>query len=123
MVHVLTATRDANWIATKALVRLGEVSVDNPPSAEDLQLALDQLDATYLDLEKRGVVYIADLDETPSSYATWMAERLAIDLKADYGNQAPDGQSSLKPISMVEMALRRLSADVASYGPQQVEFS
>jgi hypothetical protein len=123
MVHVLAATRNANWIVTKALTRLGEVSVDNPPSAEDLQLGLDQLDATYLDLETRGVVYIPDLDETPSSYATWMAERLAIDLKADYGNQAPDGQSSLKPISMVEMALRRLSADVASYGPQQVEFS
>ena len=122
MAYTLTASRNAKWIATKALVRLGEVSVDNPPSAEDLQLALDQLDATYQDLQSRGVVYIADLDDTPAAYATWLAERLAIDLKPDYGNQAPDGQSALKSIGMVETALRRLSADVPSYGPQQVEF-
>jgi hypothetical protein len=123
MAHVLTETRDSNWIATKALTRLGEVSVDNPPSSEDLNLALDQLDATYLDLQARGVCYIPDLDVTPSAYATWIAERVAIDLKADYGYQAPDGQAALKPLSMVETALRRLSADEPSYGPQKVEFS
>lgn len=123
MTHVVTETRDANWIATKALTRLGQVSVDNPASPEDLNLALDQLDATYLDLQTRGVCYIPDLDMTPSPYATWLAERVAIDLKGDYGYQSPDGQAALKPLSMVETALRRLSADTPSYGPQKVDFS
>lgn len=122
MAYIVNATRDSRWIANKALVRLGTSSVDNPPSADDLNLALDQLDATYQDLQARGVVYLPDLDATPASYATWLAERVAIDLKPDFGNQAPDGQSALKSIGMVETALRRLSADVPSYGPQQVEF-
>jgi hypothetical protein len=123
MTFINNVTRDSKWIATKALTRLGVASVDNPPSAEDMQLALDQLDTTYQDLSTRGVIYLADLDQTPASYATWLAERLAIDLKGDYGNQAPDGQSALRPMPMVEVALRRLSADTPSYGPQKVEFS
>jgi hypothetical protein len=96
--------------------------VDNPPSAEDMQLALDQLDATLQDLMKRGICYLADLDQCDASLATWLAERVAIELKPDFGNNTPDGQSALKPLALVELAIRRLSADQPSYGPQTVSF-
>ena len=122
MVYVVTPTRDSNWIATKCLSRLGAASVDNPPSAEDMQLALDQLDATLQDLMKRGLCYLADLDKCDAPLATWLAERVAIELKPDFGNNTPDGQSALKPLALVELAIRRLSADVPSYGPQTVSF-
>lgn len=123
MTYILNTTRNSNWIANKALVKLGKASVDNLPAAEDMTLALDALDATIQDLMERGVCYIPDLDSTPAAYADWLAERAAINLKADYGYSTPDGQGALKPIGMVELALRRLSADTPSYGPQQVEFS
>jgi hypothetical protein len=123
MAYVLNPTRDANWLATKALTKLGKASVDNPPAPEDMTLTLDALEVTVQDLIKRGICYIADLDATPAAYADWLAERTAIALKSDYGYAMPDGQGALKPIGMVELALRRLSADIPSYGPQEVEFS
>lgn len=122
MTYILNTTRDSNWLANKALVKLGKASVDNLPAAEDMTLALDVLDLTVQDLMKRGVVYIPDLDSTPAAYADWLAERTAINLKSDYGYAVPDGQGALKPIGMVELALRRLSADIPSYGPMAVEF-
>lgn len=121
-VYTYNTTRDSNWIANKTLVKLGKASVDNLPAAEDMNLALDALDATMQDLMIRGVCYIPDLNQTPAAYVDWLAERTAINLKADYGYATPDDQGALKPIAMVELALRRLSADVPSYGPQQVEF-
>lgn len=122
MVYTPNRTRNSAWIANKMLVKLGQASVDNPAGPEDTQLALDMLDLTMQDLAVRGVCYIPDLDNTPAAYADWLAERAAINLKADYGYQLPDGQAALKPVGMVELALRRISADIPSYGPQKVEF-
>lgn len=120
--YVTQPTRDSAWIINKALSRIGAASVANPASAEDYQLAQDQLEVTAQDLMDRGVCYIPDLDAVKASYATWLAERVAIDLKADFGYPVPDGQSALRPVSMVEITLRRLSADEPSYGPQVVSF-
>jgi hypothetical protein len=122
MAFPVTATRDSTWIATKALVRLGKASVDNPPSADDLTLFLDGLDALADTLAKRGIVYVADLDSVPSGIADELASALAIKMKPDMGDDSADGEG-LPPILLVESNLRRMGADAAgSFGPQQVQW-
>lgn len=123
MVFIPTPTRDSNWIAVQALTRLGRASVDNPAAPEDIALAVDRLDAVSQDLQGRGILYVADLDNVPASVAQNLADRIAIALKPDFGDTTPDGQGTLPPVLEVEARLRRLSADTPSYGPQQVQFS
>lgn len=121
MAFPVTPTRDSTWIATKALSRIGASSVDNPPSAEDLALALDALDATVANLQGRGIIYIADLDSVPSGVAQELSDALARDLLPDFGDLT-GGQSSIPPQAQIDANLKRIMADVPSYGPQKVSY-
>jgi hypothetical protein len=116
------ATRNSIWIATQALTRIGAASVDNPPSAEDLTLAIDRLDVIAQNLQARGILYLADLDATPSGIAHEVANALALSLQPDFGNTAPPGQGAIPSQGEIDMNLRRITADLVSYGPQQVTF-
>lgn len=116
------ATRNSTWIATKALSMIGAASVDNPPSASDMALALDRLDTINQDLADRGIYYQPDLDQTPASVAKWIANALALDLKPDFGDRTPVGQDAIQPQTAVDANLRRIGAENLAYGPQKVSY-
>src|SRR5690242_15216033 len=97
MAFPVSATRNSSWIATQALSRIGASSVDNPPSAEDLALALDRLDVVASNLQARGIVYIADLDSVPAGVAHELANALGLALMPDFGDLSPEGQSAIPP--------------------------
>ena len=122
MAFPVTPTRDSNWIAAQALSRLGAASVDNPPSAEDLALALDRLDVVASNLQGRGIVYVADIDTTPAGIAHELANALALALQPDFGDPTPQGQGPLPPQAVIDDNLKRITADLVSYGPQKVSF-
>ncbi len=122
MAFPVTPTRNSSWIATQALTRIGAASVDNPASAEDLALALDRLDVVASNLQGRGVLYVADLDMTPAGIAHELANALALALQPDFGDATPPGQGALPPQAQIDANLRRITADLVSYGPQQVSF-
>jgi hypothetical protein len=122
MTFIPTSVRDSTWIAEQALFRLLKASVDNPPAAEDLALALDRLDSVYQNLQGRGVVYVADLDQTPAGIAEELAWALAAGLKASFGDMTPEGQDAIPPSAVTNANLRRISSADPSYGPQKVSF-
>lgn len=122
MSFIPTPVRDSTWIAEQALFRLLKASVDNPPAAEDLALALDRLDSVYQNLQGRGVVYVADLDQTPAAIAEELAWALASALKASFGDMTPEGQDAIPSSVVTNANLRRISSADPSYGPQKVTF-
>jgi len=122
MAFPINLTRDGSWIATSALTRIGAASVDNPPSAEDLALALDRLDVISQNLAARGIILVADLDRTPAAIAQEMANALALSLQADFGSNAPPGSGALPPQEAIDANLRRITADTIAYGPQQAAY-
>ena len=122
MTFPVSPTRNSSWIATQALTRIGAASVDNPPAAEDLALALDRLDVVSSNLQGRGVIYLADLDATPAAIAHELANALALALQPDFGSETPPGQGALPPQAQIDANLRRITADLVSYGPAQVSF-
>jgi hypothetical protein len=122
MTFPVTPARNSSWIATQALSRIGAASVDNPASAEDLALALDRLDVVASNLQGRGVLYVADLDTTPAGIAHELANALALALQPDFGHATPPGQGSLPAQAQIDANLKRITADLVSYGPQQVSF-
>ena len=122
MTFSTSASRDSSWIATSALSRIGAASVDNPVSPEDLALALDRLDVVVQNLQGRGVLYLADVDNTPSALAHEIANALALSLQPDFGNNAPPGSGALPPQDAIDTNIRRITADLVSYGPQQATY-
>ena len=74
---------------------IGAASVDNPASPEDLALALDRLDVLVQNLQGRGILYLADVDTTPSSIAHEVANALALSLQPDFGDNTPPGSGAL----------------------------
>src|SRR5260370_41151351 len=112
-----SATRDSVWIASNALARIGAASVDNPASAEDLALALDRLDVIAKNLAARGILYLADVDATPSGIAHEVANALALSLQPDFGSNAPPGSGALPAQEAIDANLRRITADLIAYGP------
>jgi hypothetical protein len=122
MSFITIPTRDSNWIAVQALTRVGKASVDNPPQAEDLALAIDRLDVVAANLAGRGIVYIADLDSVPSGLAHEVANALALSIQPDFGDMTPPGQGPLPPQAVTDMNLKRITSADVSYGPAQVRF-
>jgi hypothetical protein len=122
MTFPVTPARNSSWIATQALSRIGAASVDNPASAEDLALALDRLDVVASNLQGRGVLYVADLDTTPAGIAHELANALALALQPDFGDATPPGQGALPAQAQIDANLKRITADLVSYGPQQTSF-
>jgi hypothetical protein len=122
MSFATSPVRDSAWIAASALTRIGASSVDNPASPEDLALALDRLDVVAQNLQARGILYLADLDATPSGIANELANALALSLQPDFGANAPPGSGALPTQDAIDANLRRISAELISYGPQQALF-
>lgn len=122
MAFIVTPTRDSTWIATQALSRIGASSVDNPPSPEDLTLAIDRLDAVAQNLQGRGVLYIADLDSVPSGIAHELANAVGLALQPDFGDNSPPGSGAIPSQVQIDANLRRITADMVAYGPQTVRF-
>jgi hypothetical protein len=122
MTFATSATRDSSWIATNALTRIGAASVDNPASPEDLALALDRLDVLVQNLQGRGILYLADVDTIPSSIAHEVANALALSLQPDFGDNTPPGSGALPSQDVIDANLRRITADLVSYGPQQATY-
>ncbi|MBW0001926.1 MAG: hypothetical protein JO216_00440 [Hyphomicrobiales bacterium] len=122
MTFPTSASRGSIWIATSALSRIGAASVDNPVSPEDLALALDRLDVVVQNLQGRGVLYLADVDTTPSALAHEIANALALSLQPDFGDNAPPGTGALPPQDAIDANIRRITADLVSYGPQQATY-
>lgn len=120
MAFPVVTSRDSNWIATAALNKIGAASVDNTPEAEDLTLALDRLNDLAADFVGRGVVYIADLDATPSAIAFQLANALALALQSDFPMSVPP--NAIPPQPVIEDNLRRIQSDQPSYGPAQVSY-
>lgn len=118
---VITA-RDSTWVATQAMAMIGATSVDNPPSADDLTLAVNRLNDVADDLRLRGVIYLADLDNIPAGVALHVARALALAIQPDFGNSAPPGSAAVPPQDVTEAALRRITAQDVSYGPQRMSF-
>ncbi|MBV9974387.1 MAG: hypothetical protein JO105_03235 [Hyphomicrobiales bacterium] len=122
MTFPTSATRDSSWIATSALSRIGAASVDNPASPEDVALALDRLDVVVQNLQGRGVLYLADVDDTPSALAHEIANALALSLQPDFGNNAQPGSGALPSQDVTDANIRRITADLVSYGVQRVAY-
>jgi hypothetical protein len=122
MTFPVGATRNSTWIAASALTRIGAVSVDNPASAEDLTLALDRLDVIVQNLQGRGILYLGDVDTTPSALAEEIAKSLALSLMPDFGNNAPQGSGALPTQAEIDSNIRRINSDLPSYGPQQASY-
>ena len=118
----VTEFRNADWMITQGLTRVGAVSVDNPASAEDYALASDRLDTVAGQLSELGVYQVGDLDNVPSGAADTIANILALALQPDFGDRSPQGQSNIPPRAMLEDMLRRMSPGKPGYGPQQVSF-
>jgi hypothetical protein len=122
MSFATSSIRDSTWIATSALTRIGAASVDNPAPVEDLALALDRLDVVVQNLQARGILYLADVDRTPSGIAHELANALALSLQPDFGDNTPPGAGALPPQDVIDANLRRQTADLVSYGPQQATY-
>src|SRR5260370_40972393 len=113
-----SATRDSVWIASNALARIGAASVDNPASAEDLALALDRLDVIAQNLAARGILYLADIDATPSGIAHEAANALALSLQPDFGNNTPPGSGALPSQEAINANRRLITPEPIASGPQ-----
>ena len=122
MTFPTSATRDSSWIAASALSRIGAASVDNPSSPEDLALALDRLDVLVQNLQGRGILYLADVDTTPSALAHEIANALALSLQPDFGNNTPPGAGALPSQDVINANIRRITADLVSYGLQHTTY-
>jgi len=122
MTRPVTQFRDADWIITQALTRVGADSVDGPASAEDYQLASDRLDAVASKLAELGIYQIGDLDLVPSGAADTIANIVALALQPDFGDRSPQGTSNIPPLPNLQDELRRMTPGKPAYGPQRVSF-
>jgi len=96
-------TKTRNDLAQRALQRLGVVGAGQAASAEDMAIALAQIDPLYAELVSRDVMAGVDMDAIPDEYYLPLADRLAAELGPDFGIPNVDTQAT-------EMRLRRMFA-------------
>lgn len=96
-------TKTRSDLAQRALQRLGVVAAGQAASAEDMAIALAQVDPLYAELVSRDVMAGVDMDAIPDEYFLPIADRLAAELGPDFGIQNVD-------VASTEARLRRMFA-------------